>query len=173
MTESVEFLDVSMVDTVHRSRKFINDNDKSVLEQERRDEIPEGLMSDLSSYLGDGQARVTVSGALSSSHEYHKAEAFVSISVSCNNDMQDVQAVHDLVRPHVHELVHQDHGEMSLLRDTILPVGKKLHTESMAVVATPPRAKPAPTGLPPAKTSGPPKPGLKTRKGVNRPTFKR
>lgn len=175
MTEAVEYLDVTLVDTVHRSRRFFNDNDKTVTEQERRDEIPEDLMSKLENYLGDGQARVTVSGALSSSHEFHKAESFVSISVSCHNDLDNIRDVHDLVRPHVAELVHADHDEMSLLRDKILPVGKKLHTDldGPTKVASPPKSKAAPKGLPPAKVAAPPKSNLKTRKGVKRPSFTR
>jgi hypothetical protein len=142
-----------------------NDRDGSTTEQDRRDEIPEELMSELEAYTGDGQARVTVSGELASNHHYHKASAFVSISVTCNNNLEDVEAVHNLVRPHVQGLVHKDHAEMSLLRDTLLPSNERKHKE--------------PTGLPgeaPSEVKRPPKRTSKVstkNKGVKKPSFRR
>ena len=132
-------------------------------------------MSQLEPYIGDGQGRLTVSGSLSSNHEYHKAEAFVSISVSCNNDLDDVRQVHDIVRPYVQELVHEDHQEMSLLRDTILPPDKRVHGQE----TSPPVTKQVPTGLPPVKEKGkvgrPPKRGSKitAKGGKPKPSLKR
>lgn len=130
-------------------------------------------MSQLDPYIGDGQARLTVSGSVSSNHEYHKAEAFVSISVACNNNMDDVHKVHDIVRPHVQELVREDHHEMSLLRDDILPSEKRLHGHEVSS----PVGKSAPTGLPPVKgkVSRPPKreSAVSAKGGKPKPTLKR
>ena len=121
-------------------------------------------MSELETYVGDGMARVTVSGALSSSHHYHKAEAFVSVSVTCNNNLEDVAAVHNMLRPKVQNLVSQDHDEMSLLRDTLLPENEKKHT--------------APSGLPSAKKVAKPPAKRASKvttgnKGVVKPNFRR
>jgi acyl-CoA reductase-like NAD-dependent aldehyde dehydrogenase len=87
-----------------------------------------------------------VSGSISSNHEFHKAEAFVSVSVTCNNNMDDVMNVHALVQPFVKDLVRVDHDEMSLLRDEVLPEGKKLHAAAFEpkgkAVAIPPTIRP-------------------------------
>lgn len=124
---SNEHADVGMVDRVYRRRQFHNDEDASIETHQRQDEIPEEIMEQLDPYVGDGNAHLTVSGSLSSSHEYHKAESFVSVSVTCNNNLDDIQAAHKIVRPFVHELVLEDHNAMSLLRDEILPSDKRLH----------------------------------------------
>ena len=121
-----EFVDVTMVDKIRRERKFHNRDDGMVDTQDRQDPIPEDMMAQLEDYRGDGRAHVTVSGSVSSNHEFHKAEAFVSISVTCNNNMDDIMNVHALVQPVVKAMVDEDHNEMSLLRDEILPEGKKL-----------------------------------------------
>lgn len=140
------YVDNTMLDRTQRRRSFYNDNDHTVTSEERRDEIPEDLMEDLSPYVGDAKARITVSGSLSSSHEFHKAEAFVSVAVVVNNDLDDVDAVHGILRPYVQALCLEDHDAMSLLRDEILPVNLRRHGP--------------PKGLPPAvdgKVAQPPK----------------
>ena len=82
--------------------------------------------------------------------------------------MDDVTAVHNLVRPHVQKLVHDDHEEMSLLRDTLLPSNLQKHRQ--------------PTGLPSggskASEAAPPKPPKRSTKvqpkqGVKKPSFRR
>jgi hypothetical protein len=170
-SEQVDYVDESLLDRVHRSRSFTNGDDGVVETQERRDELPEELMSQLENHIGDGLARVTVSGELSSSHEYHGAKSFVSISVSCNNDMGDVAEVHDILRPTVQDMCRADHEEMSLLRDEILPRGKKLHggkTQSSTVSKRPPQKK-AP-GKQPGSSRGY---KVSVPKGVKKPTFRR
>ena len=162
-----EFADVSLVDRVYRERRFHNDEDASVVEQERQDEIPEEIMSQIEEHVGDGNAHLTVSGSLSSSHKFHKAESFVSVSVTCNNSMDDIRAVHDIVRPFVQTLTLQDHDEMSLLRDQILPPEDRKHpdvfeepkgpTVAAAKVATPPQRSATVV----VKTGGPVKPTFK------------
>ena len=163
-----EFADVSMVDRVYRMRRFHNDEDVTVLEQECQDEIPEEIMNQLESFVGDGNAHLTISGSLSSSHRFHKAESFVSVSVTCNNSLDDVQQVHDIVRPFVQSLTLQDHDEMSLLRDQILPPEDRKHPD--------PFEEPKGPAVAATKVASPPqrsativvKPG-----GSVKPTFKR
>jgi len=153
---AVDLLDLSLVDCVRRRRHFYNDNTGQMLEQELREEL-EDLMTDLEQHIGDGQARLTVSGELSSSKEFHKAGAFVSISVTCNNHLDDIQAVHDIVRPHVESLVKEDHDAMSDKREEIL---------------SPPAKSPGPgkTGSPPSKRSS----KVVAKKGASKkPSFRR
>jgi hypothetical protein len=129
------YADVSMEGHVLRNRRLHNDTDGTVTEQECRSEIPEEVMSQLDPFVGDGNAHLTVSGALSSSQSFHKAEAFVSVSVTCNNNLDDVRQVHNLIRPFVQTLVLEDHNEMSVLRDQILPEEKRLHNEKGPSIA--------------------------------------
>lgn len=174
MTEWVltDAVDVSLCDRTYRSRKYHNDIDKTVLDQTREGEPPEELMSQLEPYVGDARARLTVSGALSSNVEYHKAEAFVSVSVSCNNDMDDVQQVHDFLRPYVQGLIDEDHREMSLIRDTVLPPEHRVHGNEIS----PPVRKATPKGegysqVRPevAKVGKPPRRGAKVTPGGKKP----
>jgi len=167
----IDAVDEGMCSRVQRSRSFFNDTDKTLSSEAREDHVSEDLMSQIEPYIGDGLGRLTVSGAMSSSHEYHKAESFVSISVACNNDMDSIRQVHDIVRPQVHELINEDHQEMSLLRDTVLPPEKRLHGSA----ASPPIQKPAPKGLPPAKVGKPPQRGSTVKaKGVKpKPVMRR
>jgi hypothetical protein len=163
-----------MTDGVKRRRFAFNDDTKELIYDEREDDIPEELMSKLSDYIGDGEGRVTASGSLGSSREYHKAEAFVSISLACNNDLDDAEAVHGLIVPYVRKLAAEDLLEMSKLRDPWLPPDLRLHGE----VKTPPKKGP-PTSLPPEEGSvkKPPKrrtSSVKTKKkGVKKPSFRR
>lgn len=172
MTEQTvgQFADVSLVDRVYRQRRFHNDEDATVVEHERRDEIPEEIMEQIEPFVGDGNAHLTVSGSLSSSHKFHKAESFVSVSVTCNNSLDDIHKVHDIVRPFVQTLTLQDHDEMSLLRDQILPESDRRHSpeelKGPAVVA---ESKPK-IATPPQRTATV-APGV--RVGVAKPTFKR
>ncbi len=172
MTEPVpiDAVDAGLCDRVYRSRRFHNDTDKTILEQTREGEPSEELMSQLEPYIGDGLGRLTVSGALSSNVEYHKAEAFVSVSVACNNNMDDIQQVHDIIRPFVQELIHADHQEMSFVRDTVLPSEHRVHGQE----TSPPIQRPAPKGLPPAqpeaaKVGRPPRRGSKVTPGGKKP----
>jgi len=165
---AVEYVDASMLDGVRRRRSMHNDNDHSITEQERSDGIPEELMSKLETYIGDGSARVTVSGELASSHEFHKASAFVSISVTCNNDLDDIETVHNLVRPVVQELAHKDHEDMSRLRDTILPKNKKKHSNPTGLPGEEKLTKP-PAKMPAGRSSK----VITKNKGIKKPSFRR
>lgn len=171
-----EFVDVTMVDCLHRQRKFHNDLDKTVLSQERQDPIPEEIMAQLEDYRGDGKAHLTVSGSVSSNHEFHKAEAFVSISVTCNNNMDDVMSVHALVQPFVKDLVRVDHEEMALLRDEILPEGKKLFAQAEPKgkqLVAPPTNRPPTVPAGPSPSAQPRGATVAVKRPVPKPSFER
>jgi hypothetical protein len=164
-----EVADVGLVDKVYQQRRFHNDHDKTVETQEQRNEIPEDIMDQIEAYLGDGNAHLTVSGSLSSSHEYHKAESFVSVSVTCNNNMDDIRKVHEVIRPFVQSLALEDHNEMSVLRDQILPPDKRKHLEDPKGPAVVAEAKPSKIAAPPQRSASiVVKPG-----SISKPTFKR
>lgn len=91
--------------------------DSEVTEHESIQPIPEELVEQIESCIGDGQARVTVSGTLSSNVDYHKAEAFVSISIPCNSNLEDIGKAHDIVRAFVGKLLQEDLEDMKRLRD--------------------------------------------------------
>ena len=141
------YVDNTAMDFVQRRRSFYNDNDFTVTTEERRDGIPENLMEDLGPYVGDGKARITVSSSMSSNHEFHKAEAFVSVAVVVNNDLEDITSVHHIIKPFVDELLREDHQAVSIMRDEVLPPEKRLHGPpkglpppvSEDTVATPPK----------------------------------
>ena len=160
--------DVSLVDRVSRHRGWELRNKGKARDQSRHTQLPEDLMSDLEQYIGDGKARVTVSSALAHSKEFgNKAEAFVSISVTCNNDLEDVDQVHALLHPKVEELVNEDLEDMKVDRDrhlsgvrTAKRTAKKAGASSKRV-ASPPKK----TGATKAKP--------KTGKGPRRPNFRR
>lgn len=118
-----EYIDISMLDKVQRQRRFINDFTGEIIEEENLGPLPEDIVSELEDHVGDGLARVTVSGALSSSVRFHKAESFVSVSLSCNNSMGDVLEVHDIMRPFVQKLAAEDHDHMAGFREEILSEG--------------------------------------------------
>lgn len=159
MTKSlgIDAVDVDMCNRIKRSRRFSDDSDKTLTTQEREDFLPEDLMSKLEPFIGDAEGRITVSGALSSSHEFCKAEAFVSISVACNNNMDDILQVHEILKPTVQGLVFDDHLEMSHLRDNVLPPDRRLHLD----VSSPEKE----TRTPPKKQGAPPKRTAKVTSG--------
>jgi len=166
-----EYVDVSLLDHVSRIRSIESKDTGETTSQDRQDEVPEETMSGIEEYIGDAQARVTVSGDLSSSHAFYGAKAFVSVSVSCNNDMGDVEAVHNILRPFVQKLCHEDHEEMSILRDTVLPPEKRLHT----VDSEPSAALPEKVRQPPKRAGTVAVRGGKVDipKGVKRPSYRR
>lgn len=169
--------DQVIVDKVVRRRSARNDHTNETIDQEREDDIPEELMTKLEDHVGDGGAKITIGGSLGSTRDYHKAECFVSISVSCNNDMDDVDAVHGIVLPYIHKYAEEDLEEMSKLRDPWLEPQRRLHERR---TGKPPK-KDAPTSLPPAEreksaVKKPPKrsSSIKTKnKGVKMPSFRR
>ena len=114
-------------------------------------------MKQIDQYVGDAQARLTVSGSLSSVKEFHKAESFVSITVTCNNNMDDIMEVHDIVKPVVHQLASEDLEEISKFRDELIaPVSYQT-----------PRVEKDESKIVPSR------PPVTGKVGINKPQFKR
>jgi hypothetical protein len=158
---------------VRRRRSLYNDNDKTTLEQEQSQDIPEEIMAQLEDFLGDGTARITVSADLGSSVSYHSAKAFVSVSVPCNNDIDSISSVHDILKTFVQELAEEDHGDMGLRRDALIDPGAADRPtpdqrQAQAQIRQPPKRGGDP-GVQSLKRGG----KTITPKGVKKPSFRR
>lgn len=167
---------MSGLDVVVRRRSAYNDNTRETLDQEKEDDLPEDLMAKLEDHTGDEKAAITVSGSLSSMRDFHKAEAFVSIKVTCNNDLEDIEAVHGIVLPYIHRFAQEDLDEMSKLRDPWLEPHRRMHVASVGKPPPSTKTKKAPTSLPVEESSpvkSPPKRTTTKNKGVKKPSFRR
>jgi hypothetical protein len=89
-----------------------------VEEETSSDPIPEELVEQLEPFIGDGESRIIVSGTLSSTVDYQKAEAFVSVSVPCGTSLDHIRKAHDIVRAFVNDLLIEDLETMKGLRDS-------------------------------------------------------
>lgn len=154
------------IDRVKRKRTLFNDHTKETIEQAKEDDLPEELMGELEQHVGDGEAQLTVSGSLGSSRQFHKAEAFVSIGVSCNNDLADIEAAHDIVLPYVKKLLAADLLEMSKLRDPWLEPKDRLHTKAPVGKAAEPAESEGVVKDPPRRSSQ-----IKLGPGAKKPIF--
>lgn len=116
----IDYVDVDMVDRVfHQVR--VCEPGGAVHEKQLREEIPEEILMAAKSKRGELDGKVTVSATLADSIEYgYKAEAFVSISLSCENSVEACQALHDVIQPVVHGLVQRDQAMAAQMRDNIL-----------------------------------------------------
>ncbi len=113
----IDYVDVSMVDHVFR-RIRVYESDGSVHEKQLRQEIPEEILMAAKSKRGELDGKVTVSAALADSIEFgNKAEAFVSISLSCENTVEACQELHGVIQPMVHRLIQEDLAMAVQLRD--------------------------------------------------------
>jgi hypothetical protein len=182
----VSYISVELKDKV---RRFLSVEDKSGNAQEEQysEPIPEELMSALEQYGGDGKARVSIGGELSTSTNFgFKASASVHMSVTCDNNLQVMEEVHDLVQPYVEALVVRDHARMADLRANMV---EALTSETAARLTSPapeevgpgkeaappraaPKATPAKAKVASGRTSKPNKTAVKS-KGAKRPSFKR
>lgn len=163
----VEVLDVGLVDGVVRHRGWtIEKNGGKVTsrDQSQQHPIPEDTMETLEKYIGDAQAKVTVGAELGHNKEFGcKAQAFVSVSVTCNNAELDIGAVHAIIQPLVRKLVNEDLEAMKADRDS--------HISAIP----PPPAAPPPEATP-GKVSNPPRANAKpatAKSGVRPPAFRR
>ncbi len=148
----IVYRDVSMKDCV---KLFLSTetNDGRTTHDCVIESIPEELMSALDQYSGDGRGRVSVGGELATNTNFgFKASASVFISVTCHNDLEVCESVHDLVRPVVQRLVEASHAKMANIRADLadqlsdkpaarLPESGKPESKS---VAGPPKGKPLP-----------------------------
>ena len=158
--EQVEVNDVGLVDRVTRNRRWEIEKDSGKVtrrEQSQQHPIPEDIMAALEEHIGDAQAKVTVGAELGHSKEYGcKAQAFVSVSVTCNNNETDIGAVHEIIQPLARKLVNEDLEMMKADRDAHMGAP----APSPGKVASPPRANAKPAAAP-------------AKPGVQRPTFRR
>lgn len=163
-----EVLDVGQLDKVVRHRNWELEGENghvTTRNQSKQEELPGDLMTDLAEEIGDGLAKVTVGAELGHSKEYGcKAQAFVSISVHCNNDEDTIQRVQGVLHERARAFVNQDLEEMMADRDRYLQKDRTGEPDGRL-----------------ARTGGPAKPAKATPKGgVNpkgkirsRPSFKR
>jgi len=134
----IDYVDVSMVDRVFRQVR-VYEPDGSVHEKQLREEIPEEILMAAKSKRGELDGKVTVSASLADSIEYgYKAEAFVSISLSCENTVEACQLLHDAIRPVVHGLVRQDQAMAAQMRDEILAARQSGQPIEAGCVKAPP-----------------------------------
>lgn len=113
-------------------------------ELSRQDGLPEDVMSVLEPYVGDGKASVTVGAELASSVEFgYKAQAFVSMTATCNNNLDDMAAVAGILKTATHRLVQSDHEEIGAIRDQMLPSNRNAATAPAVAVQKAPTVKPA------------------------------
>jgi hypothetical protein len=115
----VEYLDVSMTDSITRHTTFMDDEGQ-VKERVVTGPIPEEIMTELNEFNGDGKGKVTVSADLGSSFKFFKAGAFVSIGVTCDSNTESLIKVHSVLQPIVQKLAEEDHAKMSDVRADIL-----------------------------------------------------
>jgi len=145
MTE--EYLDVSLRDRVQR-RYGISDREGDLLSRveifELEEAMGETIMSEIQKHVGDGNARVTVGAELGVNDYGTKASAFCNVSVTCNNHMDDVAAIHDIVHPYVKSRVEQDLIEMeTILKRHLKPEEGQAETVPSKVVEPPKRTGPS------------------------------
>lgn len=160
MKEVTEVVDVGLLDQVVRRRSWrVEEDDGEVCEkhQSQQSPIPEDTMSELEKYTGDGQAKVTVGGELAHSKDFGcKAQAFVSVSVTCGNNEEDITAVHGIIHSLVRNLVNEDLTVMKKDRDA--HIGPVVQPKASLPPTPQARTAPVPSGARPA---------------VARPSFKR
>lgn len=151
-----EIKDVGLLDKVTRHRKWLVEKDSGKVttrEQQQEHPIPEEYMTKLESHIGDAGARVTVGAELSNMRDFNKAQAFVSVTVTCNNKAEDIENVHNIALEMVKKLVNEDLKMMKVDRDL------HIDGEAEGKVTSPPRANA--------------KPVVATKPGVQRPAFRR
>ena len=121
----------------------------------------------LSECVGDGLAKVTVSGDMAVNDFGTKAGAFVSVNVTCGNSEEEISMAHDVARDMVHKLLQEDIEDMEALLDSRLNKGKEPEVKASKVSQAP---KPSPrksTKQVKAKKSD------TSRPKVKRPSFRR
>lgn len=163
--ETTDYVDVELRDHVRRNMS-VEDPEGVIHNQEivgfLSEELEEGIMSKLQEHLGDGEAKVVVGADLALSDYGNKAGAFCSVSVACNNNLEDIQAVHDIIHPYVRQQVEQDLLEVEAIRARVMGGAKE------APVKT---AKPAT-----AKAKKRPQAGKAPKKGrtsLKKPSFRK
>lgn len=121
---ATEVFDVGQIDKIIRHRGWELEGEDGYItkrNQSRQEIIPEDLMAGLVDEIGDGLAKVTVGAELGHSKEYGcKAQAFVSISVHCNDDEGTIDRVQAILHGMARKYANQDLEEMIDDRDRYL-----------------------------------------------------
>lgn len=148
MQDTTEVIDVGLLSHWKRSRSFTAKDEGAVDEQVRIDPLPEEWMAKLEEHLGDGNARVTVSQDLTTSEDYgNKAGAFVSVTVTCGNDEDNIRGAHVIARELVQELVAVDYKESKGMLDQIRGIAEapkqNSKTQPRMVTAGKPSGRPS------------------------------
>ena len=121
--EAFEFATSELKDLVNRWCEWTkNGQIKHRQRQQLLSEVfTEKQMSELDQYMGNGLGHVSVGGELSHSKEFGcGAKAFVSISVTCDGNIEVCQQVHDIVQPVVRCLINEDVRMMMQDRDLVM-----------------------------------------------------
>jgi hypothetical protein len=162
-------VDTGLLDNItsRREWKVEEENKTRTTSQSRQTVLPEDIVAQLEQHLGDGNAKVTVGAELAHSRDFGcKAQAFVSISVTCNNCEEDIMAVHSLIHPLARKLVNEDLEAMKVDRDAHLGA-----VEGSGLVK---KAPVVPRAAIVAKQPGPQAQGFyKPPKGPTTPEFRR
>lgn len=159
MTTAIEteVNDVGLLDQVIRQRGWSIEKDGGLVtarEQNQQHSIPEEIMATLEEYTGNAQAKVTVGAELGHNKEFGcKAQAFVSVTATCNNAESDIVAVHEIIHALARKLVNEDLEKMKLDRDAHISPIPPPTAQTAGKVGNPPRA----SAKPPATT----KPGAR------------
>jgi hypothetical protein len=69
-----------------------------VVDEETELEIPEGFMQKVEELLGDGNASITVSSELKNSDYGNAYGTFVSVKLTCNQDLDSIAAARDVAQ---------------------------------------------------------------------------
>lgn len=169
--EQTDYVGVGLTDLAKRQRGWEVENGprkEQTRQQPIAEVLPEDVMSKLEELAGDAGGKVVVGATLAHSKEYgNKAEAFVSFSVTTDNNLDVMREVHDFLQPLVRELVNKDLMEMMADRDSYLGQAKpqaevRVHPAARALLPAAGRPAPGPKA---------PKPGVQT--SAKTPDFRR
>jgi hypothetical protein len=164
----VEYFDPSGDDKVFRS-VFAVRGDDVLMDANRYDKIPEEFMERLNECLGDGQAKVTVGGDLALNDYGNKAGAFVSITVTCGNSEEELEAAHGIASEMKEDFLRHDLSQMEAM------LGEKQggKTEKQQSAAPAKAREPAKQARPAARGPGRRPAAKPSSKAASRPSFQR
>ena len=168
MSGALDVIDVEWEDKVQRSREAVVDN-VIVVNESTETFIPEEYVAPLAECLGDGLARISVSGDLAVNDYGTKAGSHVTVSVTCGNNEEDIEKAHSIARTIMEKCVAEDVNRMEAMLNQ--RISKKTSTPTTA-----PASRPSPTTTAAAPTKAAARPSMKPTtipKRVGKPTFQR
>jgi hypothetical protein len=114
MSEKQEVVDVELTAFIHQSRAATSGIEQ-IANEWARDNLEERFMAKLDEFAGDGEAAVTVSGALAHNDFGNKAEAFVAVKVPCGATTDNILGAHGVAREIVESLVRENLDRMEAI----------------------------------------------------------